>query len=272
MQLIWRGLLLNRFRVTDNRDTSDDRIEPSSLKRRMTPEERDEFVRKISVSYKEYLKSPERAKRLEEITGKTEDFRRIDRLRDALSTVDTIGRKIAEQAPHLMDETEYEDFLSECSKFLKKVESRIKPSKKHEADESNDTTSDSSDKSVVVCKCYPTIWDNVIDSYAELEELIQNEIPDFKTSDGYDENMGDAHDHFRLLKELGTNITAKEVRQLAEKLDIDGDDAIDWIISNNRPIIYHKLEIRLPWSESDTKLERLRNPFDNEEPDVDWPW
>ncbi len=131
--------MLTRFRVTER---SDDRVEISYLKRRMTPEEREEFVRKIGEDYKEYLKSPERQKRLEEVTGKTEELRRLDSLKNAVSRIEDVGRSITDQYQYLLKTEEFEDFLSECSIFLEKIESRIGAGNKTGMKENRDCDSE----------------------------------------------------------------------------------------------------------------------------------
>ncbi len=249
----------------------DDREKPY-LHRRMTPEEVNDFVREIGEDFKEYLKSPERKRILEEITGKTEQERSFEKLVCTISAVDDASKTITEQYPDLLTTEEIEDFLSECSGFIGKIESRLKPRKENDIDESEETGSDSSDKPVEVCKCYPHIWGTIIDSYSELEELIRSETVDYHKTDGYEERMKEAYDHFQLLKELPTNITPKEVRGLSKKLEIDENDAVDWIISSNRPLIYEQLEEEFPWGISDSLIKRIRNPFDREDPDIDWPW
>ncbi|MHA1882311.1 MAG: hypothetical protein ACTSUO_04625 [Candidatus Thorarchaeota archaeon] len=72
------------------------------------------------------MKSPERKKRIDEITGKTEELRSFERLDNAISAIDDECQTITEQYPYLLKTEELDDFLSECSTFLKKVESGMR--------------------------------------------------------------------------------------------------------------------------------------------------
>jgi len=183
------------------------------------------------------------------------DYEQYDLL---VKTGKQLTRKL-EENPHLLDIEQYNLLMNTGKQLIQNLEAM---------DQSDFPKQDSEMESrgllpwVEVHKCYPSVWNEPIETITELEHLIQEEFPEILTRDDSSILMDDAQTHFRLLKEVESKPTTTTIEEHAERLNIEPRKAIDWVIYNEWPTVYSLIESKLLESKSNSTISRIKSSLE----------
>jgi hypothetical protein len=112
---------------------------------------------------------------------------------------------------------------------------------------------------------WPEIHGHSIKSFGELERVVEEvfwNIPDEMRN-----LMNEAHDYFKLLRELelGNRTTRQEVEQAAKRTKVDQSRALWWMFDDDFPEIYGVLEAKVGARMFVSILDEIRRELYEEE-------
>ena len=201
-----------------------------------------------------------------ETIEQSEELRPAEKLRGLLTELDDIWSTV-ENRPEIMTEDLYQVLTKlgkQWSKNLERIEHAEDPPQDTETYEEQSTNIESRELLpwVEVHKSFPYVWNELVESFSELDNLIRRELPEILTREGIGVLMDDARNHFRLLKEVEPRPSTISVEEHAEKLGVDSGKAVEWIIYNEWPSIYSLIENKLPESKSNSTFSRVRDSLE----------
>jgi len=235
-------------------------------KKRFTMEEASKYVETHNekMEQKAELRKTEGSDISEtEIIEQNEELEPADKIRGLLTKLDEIWSTV-ENRPEILTE-DLRKVLTEVgnqwAKKLEQIENAEVPQQDTEI-RSGDMEARGLLPWVEVHKSYPYVWESVIESFSELDNLTRRELPEILTREGIGVLMDDARNHFRLLKEVEPRPSTISVEEHAEKLGVDSGKAVEWIIYNEWPSIYSLIENKLPESKSNSTFSRVRDSLE----------